>query len=80
MPTLNNYDKFIAKHPKMCRELIARRGGLQWLKKYTDTKDGRINEYWELKNGVFVDMTAKAKAYEELERAQEELARVKGDI
>lgn len=80
MPTLNNYDNFIAKHPEMCNELIARHGNLQWLKKYTDTKDGRIKEYWELKNGVFVDMTAKAKAYEELERAQEELARVNGDV
>lgn len=78
MPTLNNYDDFIAKHPEICNHLIHQHGDLQWLKKYTDECNGRINEYWELKDGVFVDMTAKAKAYEELERAQEAYSKIIG--
>ena len=71
----NNYDAFIAKHHQMCDELIRQHGDLQWLKKYTDEEHGLIKEYWELKNGVFTDMTAKAKAYQELERAQEMAAK-----
>lgn len=81
MPNVNNYDNFIAKHPDMCKELIAQHGDLQWLKKYTDqTLTGKVKEYWELKDGVFVDMTAKKKAYEELEAAQEALAKMGAKI
>lgn len=76
----NNYDNFIAKHPDMCEELIAQHGDLQWLKKYTDEENGKVKEYWELKDGVFVDMTAKRKAYEELEAAQEALAKIGAKI
>ena len=72
----NNYDAFIAKHPQMCKELIAQHGDLQWLKKYTDEENGRIKEYWELKNSVFTDMTAIAIARQELEDAQEMMAKI----
>jgi hypothetical protein len=76
----NNYDAFIAKHPELADKLIREHGDLQWLKKYTDEDDGKVKEYWELKNGVFTDMTAKKKAYEELEAAQEALCKINGGI
>lgn len=65
---------FAQAHP----ELVERYGDLDWLNKYTDYKDGKINERWERDaNGVLVDVTAREKAYEELEDAQEELERLR---
>lgn len=64
---------FIKAHPNLAKIMIDRYGDLDWLNKYSDEKNGRITEYWERnKDGVLVDVTAREKAREELERAKEE--------
>ena len=72
-----NNTAFIEAHPELAKRF--REEGLDWLNKYTDYKDGKINECWERdEKGVLVDVTAKYKAYEELEEAQEALAVLNG--
>lgn len=68
---------FIEAHPLIAERF--RKEGLDWLNDYTDYKDGKINEKWvRNEQGVLVDETAKYKAYEELEAAQEALAALGG--
>lgn len=70
-----NNTAFIDAHPSLAARF--RSEGFDWLNRYVDYKDGRINEEWVRDaNGTLVDITAKSKAYEELELAQEELARI----
>lgn len=69
---------FIEAHLELAARF--REEGLDWLNKYTDYKNGRINEEWiRDENGVLVDVTERSKAYEELELAQEELAKMEDD-
>ena len=73
-----NNSAFIEAHPELAERFLNKEG-LDWIKKYTDYKDGKINECWERNaEGELVDVTAKYKAYEELEEAQEALAIING--
>ena len=77
-----NNDKFIAAHPALAEHLITHHGGLDWVKKYSDEKDGKLTEMWERnKDGELVDVTARELARIELENAKEayERLRVEGD-
>ena len=66
-PVLINEGPFWDKHPDVYEGVI----------RYTDTDEhGSIREAWERDvNGVMVDVTEREKAYQELERAQEAMAR-----
>ena len=71
--TYNN-EAFIAAHPNLAAVVAAKHGGLDWIKKYTDEKNGRLVEAWERNSeGELVNVTEREKAREELNRAREEL-------
>lgn len=71
-----NEQAFVDAHPEIAKDYP---DGLDWLNKYTDYKDGRINEQWERnKAGVLVNVTERVKAREEIERAKEEIERLGG--
>ena len=78
---------FLQAHPELAERF--REEGLDWLNKYTDYKNGKVNEQWERDaNGTLVDVTAREKAYgkiygvdnqtayQEIEDAKEELERL----
>ena len=71
MATVNNKD-FIEKNPELAKHLIDKYGDVDWVKKYTDVKDGKIVKAWERnKQGVLVDVTARERAKQELAAAYE---------
>ena len=68
---------FVAAHPAFAADIAAKHGGLDWINKWTDERNGRIVEAWERNaDGVLVNVTEKYKAMEELERAKKELAKL----
>lgn len=62
---------FVAAHPEIAERFD---NDLDWLKVYTDYKDGKINERWERNSeGVLVDVTEREKLKEEIANARKNL-------
>lgn len=67
---------FAEAHPDLAARF--REEGLDWLNDYTAYDGRKIKEKWVRdENGTLVDKTAKYRAYQELEDAQEELDRLR---
>ena len=75
----NNYDNslFIAAHPDLAEAVSRKHGGLDWIKKYTHEKGGKVVEQWERnKDGVLVNVTERERLRNELARIRDEIERL----